>query len=230
MTDCVPCPLCASFDTAAFHSDIRRDYLQCFVCELVFVRPQFFLSEADERAQYDLHENSPEDPRYRDFLSRLMQPVLEVVPPNGHGLDFGCGPGPTLSVMFEEAGHSMAVYDPFFEPDRSVLNDSYDFITASEVVEHLHSPGKILRQLWACLRPNGVLGIMTQPLPGRAAFPEWHYKTEPTHVCFFSDATWAWVAGWLDAELLQPRDDVALLRKLSPRADARGDIMSSVPD
>jgi len=33
-----------------------------------------------------------------------------------HGLDYGCGPGPTLSVMLREKGFKMADYDPFFKP------------------------------------------------------------------------------------------------------------------
>jgi hypothetical protein len=35
---------------------------------------------------------------------------------NLHGLDYGCGPGPTLSSMFREKGFKMADYDLFFKP------------------------------------------------------------------------------------------------------------------
>ncbi len=118
-----------------------------------------------------------------------------------------------MSVMFEEAGHRMAIHDPFYEPHPAVLNGSFDFITASEVVEHLYSPGVVLRQLWGCLKPGGLLGIMTQPLPKPADFATWHYKTDPTHVCFFSASTWDWVAARLHAEQVRPRRDVTLLIK-----------------
>jgi len=52
-------------------------------------------------------KNSPDDPRYRAFLSRLFIPLNERIAPESCGLDFGSGPGPTLSVMFEEQGHTM---------------------------------------------------------------------------------------------------------------------------
>ena len=46
----------------------------------------------------------------------------------------------------------MSLYDPFFFPDRTRLSRRYDFITATEVVEHLHRPGEELERLWAMLR------------------------------------------------------------------------------
>lgn len=156
------CPLCTSENAARFHNDKRREYLLCPTCHLIFVPPEHHLSAEDEKAQYDLHENSPEDPAYRQFLGRLLRPMQERIAPKSQGLDFGSGPGPTLSVMFEEIGHSMSIYDHFYAQDLSVLDKPYDFITATEVVEHLHYPGKELDRLWACLKPGGHLGIMTK--------------------------------------------------------------------
>ncbi|MEZ6059464.1 MAG: class I SAM-dependent methyltransferase [Planctomycetaceae bacterium] len=208
-----PCPLCSSDDAVPFHRDSKREYLQCGICRLVFVPPQFFLSEADEKAHYDHHRNSPDDPQYREFLSRLLRPMRDVLPPNSEGLDFGCGPGPALSVMFGELGHRVTNYDKFYNDDRSALSRTCDFITASEVAEHLHSPGREFQRLWSCLRPGGVLGVMTQPLPQPSQFPDWYYKADPTHVCFYSATTWRWIADFLDAKLIRPRVDVTLLVK-----------------
>ena len=39
--------------------------------------------------------------------------------------------------MLEESGHRVALYDVFYVPDTLALAASYDFITATEVVEHL---------------------------------------------------------------------------------------------
>ncbi|MGB2360319.1 MAG: methyltransferase, partial [Porticoccaceae bacterium] len=63
------------------------------------------MSSAAEKAIYDQHQNSPDDLQYRRFLSRLTEPLLERLGPCSRGLDFGCGPGPTLSVMMAEQGH-----------------------------------------------------------------------------------------------------------------------------
>ena len=106
----------------------------------------------EEKAQYDLHENDPHDLGYRKFLSRLTDPLLAKLPPHSYGLDYGCGPGPTLSVMMHEAGHSMALHDPIYHPNPDALSRSYQFITATEVFEHLHQPARDLDSLHHALQ------------------------------------------------------------------------------
>ncbi|MFP6742599.1 MAG: class I SAM-dependent methyltransferase [Alphaproteobacteria bacterium] len=211
------CPLCGNTSIDPYHRDNVREYLFCRICQLVFVPPGQHLSAADEKACYDRHDNRPDDPRYRRFLDRLFAPLSQRLAPRAKGLDFGCGPGPTLSVMFEEAGHPMALYDPFYAPDRAVLPGPYDFITLSEVAEHLAAPGKELDNLWAALAPGGRLGIMTKRVRDPAAFKSWHYINDPTHVCFFSEATFRWLADRWSATLDVVGDDVVLLEK-SPYA------------
>lgn len=214
------CPLCETDNLEILYEDTRRFY-GCQCCGLACVAPQQFLSREAERSHYDRHENSPLDLRYRRFLSRLCTPLLELLAPRSLGLDFGSGPGPTLSIMFAESGHRMAIYDPYYAPQPSVFEDDYDFITASEVVEHLHAPRVELNRLWECLRPGGYLGIMTKRLLGRQEFERWHYKNDPTHVCFFALSTFQWLADQWQAELLVPADDVVLLRK-RPRNSVSG--------
>ena len=208
-----PCPLCAHEHSEAYASDRRRDYLQCQRCDLVWVPARFHLSEEAERAEYDLHQNRVDDPSYRRFLSRLAQPLVRQLPDACQGLDFGCGPGPALAAMLSEAGHHMALYDLFYADDRSVLNREFDFITATEVVEHLSQPGEVLSGLWRQLRPGGCLGVMTKLVRSREAFEGWHYKNDPTHISFFSRSSWQWWAGEYGAELQFHGDDAMLLLK-----------------
>ena len=212
MDDPKTCPLCQRLSGSLFFQD-SRDYFHCPVCSLVFILPHQFLSPVAEKAVYDLHQNSVDDPGYRRFLSRLFEPVSQRIAPNSVGLDFGSGPGPTLSVMFVEAGHSMHIYDPFYAPNPSLLQQEYDFITASEVVEHLHQPRQELNELWSCLKPGGVLGIMTKRVIDQEAFSRWHYKNDPTHVCFFSTETFVWLADYWGAELTVVGKDVVVFRK-----------------
>ncbi|MCW8826415.1 MAG: class I SAM-dependent methyltransferase [Gammaproteobacteria bacterium] len=206
------CPLCQSAAISPFFQD-RRHYLRCATCQLVFVPPSDYLTPKQERAEYDLHENSVDDPGYRQFLSRLFFPVSNCLEPDSEGLDFGSGPEPLLSQMFVEAGHSMQIYDHFYAPDESPLQQQYDFITASEVVEHLHHPREALERLWSCLRPNGVLGIMTKRVLDLEAFSNWHYKNDPTHVSFFSIESFEWLASHWGARLAIPEKDVVILTK-----------------
>lgn len=207
------CPLCGNTGIFPYHRDNTRDYLSCRTCQLVFVPPSQHLSAADEKACYDRHDNQPDDPRYRRFLDRLFGPLSQRLAAKARGLDFGCGPGPTLSVMFEEAGHPTALYDPFYAPDRAVLSETYGFITLSEVAEHLAEPGKELDNLWAALAPYGWLGIMTKRVRDPIAFKSWHYINDPTHVCFFSVATFHWLAGRWSATLDVVGNDVVLIGK-----------------
>jgi 2-polyprenyl-3-methyl-5-hydroxy-6-metoxy-1,4-benzoquinol methylase len=174
------------------------------------------LSPAEEKAEYDLHRNSPDDVGYRRFLSRTVEPLAARLAPASNGLDFGCGPGPTLSVMLEEAGHQVALYDPFYANDQSVFKRQYDFITATEVVEHLRRPGEELARLWACLAPGGFLAVMTKRVINRQAFARWHYKADRTHICFFSAQTFEWLAKQWQAGLVFEGKDVAILEKVRP--------------
>lgn len=194
------CPLCGKTSNQLHFADGKRQYRRCNVCDLLFVPPKFFLSPAAEKAEYDLHQNSPHDQHYRDFLSQLYLPMMARITPNSRGLDFGSGPGPTLSVMFEESGHEMTLFDHFYAPGGAALNQQYDFITASEVVEHLHDPGKEMRRLWQCLKPGGLLGIMTQLWSEQPSLAEWRYKDSASHVSFFSRKTMTWLGQHLGAK------------------------------
>ncbi len=210
------CPLCRGNIADLFFKDARREYLRCRACHLVFVPPAYYLAAAEERAVYDLHRNHPADEGYRHFLNRLFQPLNQILAPQSKGLDFGCGPGPALALMFKEAGHRMAAYDSYYAPDASVLADDYDFITASEVLEHLHKPGEVLPRLFSSLRPGGILGVMTGLVRDRAAFSRWHYIRDPTHVCFFSRETFEWLADKWATQAIFIGDRVVLLKKPQP--------------
>ncbi len=208
-----PCPLCYNQHNEAWHQDEIRDYYRCCHCELIFVPSSQFLPETAEKSHYDHHQNSPTDMRYRTFLNNLCLPLQERLTPNSHGLDFGSGPGPTLSHMLEEFGHRVTLYDHFYFPNPSALQQSYDFITATEVVEHLHNPAGGLTQLWTLLKPGGYLGLMTSLVGNPSAFADWHYIKDPTHVCFFSRNTFDWLSKQWRAELTFLKNNVILFHK-----------------
>lgn len=207
------CPLCTGPDTACFHQDRQRTYWRCDRCALVFVDSAQHLSRSAELAEYYRHQNHPFDPFYRRFLGRLTNPLLERISPEAAGLDFGCGPGPALALMLREKGFSVATYDAFFAPFPDVLERHYDFITATEVVEHLHQPGAELHRLWHQLNAGGWLGIMTKLVIDAERFSGWHYKNDPTHVCFFSRGTFQWLSTCWNARLEILGSDVILLQK-----------------
>ncbi|HDZ57407.1 MAG TPA: class I SAM-dependent methyltransferase [Pseudomonas xinjiangensis] len=210
-TSSAPCPLCGA--SAHWYYRDRRDYFHCPVCDLVHVPANCQLDSAAERSIYDLHQNVAEDPGYQKFLSRLTEPLKERLGTSGVGLDFGCGPAPALALMLEQAGHQVCLHDIYYYPNPEVFDRQWDFITATEVVEHLSQPTLELDRLWRCLKPGGWLGIMTKRVTSQEAFASWHYKNDLTHISFFSSATFHWLAEKWAAKLDIIGADVVLLQK-----------------
>lgn len=187
------CPLCDCSSHSLFHQD-RRRYHRCAECGLIFVDPGQLLSQEQEKAEYDLHHNDPQDAGYRRFLSRLATPLMARLAAGSRGLDFGCGPGPALAAMLNEAGFTATTYDPYYANYPERLQQQYDFVTCTEAIEHFYHPGREWQRLLAMLKPGGWLGLMTKLARDQAAFATWHYKQDPTHVCFFSRDTFLWLA------------------------------------
>ncbi len=207
------CSLCGAEPVRQLVAVDSKTFWRCDKCHLTFLSPEFYLSSEDELARYLLHENSPEDHRYREFLSRLTDHLIPKLQPGARGLDYGSGPGPTLSVMLEEAAFPMEVYDPYFAPDTAPLDHPYDFITCTETAEHFHFPKKEFDRFDRLLNHGGWLGIMTEMLESDDGFADWWYHTEPTHVCFYKRATMAWIGeqyGWC---VEYPRKNVTLFYK-----------------
>lgn len=216
------CPLCSAHQVEPYYRSAERapvrSYHRCQRCGLVFVPPEEHLDPSAEKARYDLHRNDEKDPGYLTFLGRLADPMLSRVSAGAAGLDFGSGPTPALAGLFRSNGHSVVVYDPFYAPDPEALAGSYDFITATEVAEHLQRPGYELQRLWRCLRPGGTLGLMTQLLPAGDEFPTWHYIRDPTHICFFSRRSFEWFGGAVGADVEFLPHGVVFLKNRGPSA------------
>jgi hypothetical protein len=207
------CPLCTSENIGLFFEDKKRIYLRCSYCKLVFVPERYWLSAEAEKALYDYHENNPQDQGYRQFLSRLSVPLLEKLGSKQKGLDYGCGPGPTLSILLEEHGHQVDLYDPFYYNNLSIFKKIYDFICSTEVAEHLHDPSKNFTTLFKMLKQGGWLGIMTKLVIDKQAFSQWQYIRDMTHICFYSRSTFEYIAERFTAELNFFANDVMLFKK-----------------
>lgn len=207
------CPLCRSKEIKPYFKNKEASYFSCTQCDLVFTPKEFHLSEAAEKIRYDSHQNNPEDEHYREFLSQVFNPVMDCIKSGAKGLDFGCGPGPTLSVMFEEQGYAVDLFDKFYANDHSIFNNKYDFITATEVAEHLDKPGDELTRLYNMLSKGGVLAIMTKILHDQIDFKSWYYKDDPTHICFFSQDTTNYLANKWEARTQSMGNDVVLFFK-----------------
>ncbi len=189
-----PCPLCRSGGTGVILNENSKDYLLCGECGLVFVPERYHLDPEAEKARYLTHRNSPGDEGYRNFLSRLTGPLAGKLSAGAEGLDYGAGPGPTVSVILGEMGFKAGNFDPFFHPDYEALSRTYDFVACTETAEHFRRPGKEFERLDSLLRPGGLLGVMTQMPLSLDTLSGWWYLKDDTHVSIYRRETMLWIA------------------------------------
>ncbi len=207
------CLLCHTADCELFVTLNDRHYFRCHNCQARFLHPASHPSRQTEYAHYLHHDNRIDDPAYRQFLARLAAPLMQKLKGNLSGLDYGCGPGPALVLILQEAGHCMAKYDPYFFPDKTPLKNQYDFLTCSETAEHFHDPAKEFARLNQLLKPEGWMGIMTCFQNNDSTFTNWHYRRDPTHVIFYRKSTFQWLADHYCWHIEFPEKDVVLIQK-----------------
>jgi SAM-dependent methyltransferase len=217
------CPLCHAAPAPVAGAYGRRLFL-CPECSLLAVDPADHLSPAVEQARYRLHRNSAQDQGYVAFLRRLLDPMEAWLRPEMRGLDHGCGPEPVLACLARADGFRCDAYDPYFVQELlggdvppgqggSAAAELYDFVLCSEVFEHFRRPDREIERILRLLRPGGLLGIMTEQWTAVEALGGWHYLSDPTHVAFYHEKTFAWLArrhGW--AELFTDGARVGIYR------------------
>jgi SAM-dependent methyltransferase len=182
----ITCPLCQS-SAKDYASDRHRRFFECDACSLVFVARDSLLSEKEEFARYDLHNNAEEDVRYKEYLDQVVTEMLPFINRGELALDFGCGRTELLSKLIREQGLDCLSYDLYFFPREEIWKESFDVIVMCEVIEHLRNPLETVKKLAQKLRPGGRLFIKTKFLPEKKeSFANWYYKNDLTHVEFFS--------------------------------------------
>lgn len=154
------CPLCQHQNYNPVENIFNRHLFLCNHCKLIFLDPLHFLSFEKERDRYLLHQNNSDDQGYINFLNRLIEPLKPLLNKKDLGIDYGCGPSPTLSLLLKQSGILCENFDPFFFPNE--LRKKYDFICATECFEHFYNPANELKKILNLLRKEGLLGIMTE--------------------------------------------------------------------
>ena len=221
------CPLCAE-PTLAKHYTQRSSvpwrlyrpgaekpegltFYRCDTCALIVKDPDARTTTEQARAHYAKHNNDLSDTGYRSHLLKLIAPLIPLVPPNAVGLDYGCGPSISIEALLRERGIDCSSFDPFFFPSIEKLNEnSYDFITCSEVAEHFTHPREEFAKLRSLLKPRGLLAVMTHIVPPH--FEQWWYHRDPTHVVFYSPHTFEWLARHLTMNLIVASGDAFILQ------------------
>jgi len=170
---------------------------------LVFKNPKNFWNDEQDTARYTTHKNNSEDQGYVEFLRKIIPPLKPFLPTKFNALDFGCGPGPTLSLLLEEMGGNVENYDPIFFPDAHLLvPETYDVVTSTEVVEHFKTPRQDWDLLTGLVKDNGLLAIMTLLYSNEIDYKSWWYKNDGTHVVFYQQKTLEYLASTYNLEIL----------------------------
>ena len=165
-----------------------------------------------QRRHYEKHNNDLSDAGYREHLMRVIRPLRSLLGENANGLDYGCGPILSIGTLMKAEGIECHSFDPLFFPDDTLLTeDTYDFITCSEVAEHFNDPHKEFQNLYEMLRPGGFLAVMTQLPP--LSFKGWWYHRDPTHVVFYSEETFDWIAKHWNMRPVFLAENVFILQK-----------------
>lgn len=134
-----------------------------------------------------------DDKGYYRFIQPLINEVKQLVPKGACGLDFGCGHTPVLSNYLLQEQYNMAIYDPLFFNDLSVLERSYDFIVCCEVIEHFYAPDKEFKKLHQTIAEQGFLICKTHLFNDDIDFGTWYYKNDPSHVFIYQQQTLEWI-------------------------------------
>ena len=188
------CILCGS--TGAFSLDfnkpVKRIFLHCPQCDLIFVPETHHLSPDQEVSRYKMHRNTLSNEGYVGMFLEKIAMVHKYCPHVKSVLDYGCGPSPVLAELLKREGFSCDIYDPYFFPE--FPEGSYDLVISTEVFEHLRNFKTELNKICKLIKQGGYLAVMTSLHDVVIDFKNWWYASDPTHICFFGVRTFEWLA------------------------------------
>lgn len=182
------CPLCKG-KGSFFHYKDKRTYYECDRCKGIFIHPEQIASYQKEKARYQEHNNNINDKGYQKFVSPITQAILNDFSPHHRGLDYGAGTAPVITALLRKEKYDIRDYDPFFNPDKALLNQSYDYIVCCEVIEHFKFPDIEFKALLNILNHNGKLYCMTHLYNSSIDFSHWYYSNDFTHVFIYQAET-----------------------------------------
>lgn len=214
------CILCQNQNTAVINVTKKPEhtYHMCSECDLIFMAPLERLSAREEMDRYNLHQNQG-SAGHLAFLEPLIKDVNDYFKSANvdlstlSALDFGCGPTPSLSSVLSMKGYKTFDYDLYYHPDQEAFRRNYHLITATEVFEHFQQPRVEIDKLVRLLKSGGLLAVMTSAHKGEAAFHDWHYRRDETHVTFYSEKTMEWIAHHYHLNILKAKSPYWIFQK-----------------
>jgi len=188
------CPLCHTNNNIFFLKQEHHVFYCCKICDAKYRDISNYITAKAEKERYKLHNNDVDDKSYQNFVSPIVNYITANFDSNlSIGIDFGAGTGPVITKLLEEKNYTISVYDPFFHPNKSVLEKKYDYIVCCEVIEHFKSPKKEFVLLKKLLKSKGKIVCMTHLYENSINFKNWYYKNDPTHIFIYTKKTIGWI-------------------------------------
>ncbi|MDO6677973.1 MULTISPECIES: methyltransferase domain-containing protein [unclassified Shewanella] len=210
----IKCPLCR-YRAEFFLQDKKRAFYRCDQCGLVFANPQSHLMPAAQLQRYGRANKASKQKQLIQFIKPLLSQISAQQSGSLTGLNFGRVLDKASLDKIEHAGHRLYQYDPFVKADQQLFNQQYDFICCYRVLEHFQQPGKEWQLLSKLLKPGGWLAISTSLMTDLNHFSKWHFKNNPTHVSFYQQQTFEYLAQHSEFTLLFAAKELVLMQKTS---------------
>jgi len=209
------CGLCESSNKRTYYECSHRGiYWECERCGYIWLDPSARLDADKEKKRYLLHQNSLQEEGYLAHLRQLADPVFDLLSSEElRGLDFGCGPVEGMKHLGTPRGLEIDSYDPFFFPRKWEDQLSlYDFLLCCEAIEHFYHPAQELELVQRVSKKGSLWGFKSSLVPSKNEFAKWYYRSDSSHVGFFSPKSVEWIAVKFNKSIYRLEASIWILR------------------
>lgn len=215
--DSLRCQVCGGTEHRSYTTDPQGDFVRCRGCGLIVRNPpaEDAAPSDDDQAQEDYYEMYQERRPHKVWDdSRRLEAIVHYVDADGpvDHLEIGCGLGSMVEagarrLGLRSVGIDVLAYSAEFcrsqgldarvgsLVDTGFEDESFDLVTAMNVLEHIPRTEDGLREIHRVLRPGGVVGMI---VPSgaylkahllRHRYRNYHGKRAGFHQTYHSPAT-----------------------------------------
>jgi len=199
-----PCPSCESTDADLIGDKNGFQMLECRLCRTIFT---FQLPGQSEAQNYDSYYPKI-DLSLPDIIHERLGEIVgdfKTFRKNNRMLDIGFGSAILMQIARKKGWqvNGLEISAPAIEnaqklgfevfkgelAEAGFPDDHFDVVMASEILEHLSEPQKILKEIARILRPGGLLWGTTPSCRGmsyRLMKLGWTVVSPPEHIQLFS--------------------------------------------
>lgn len=190
MREYVPCNLCQSNRSRPFLMTPVESLVRCLDCGLVYTNPRPAVSASRYEEEFFLKEYKAvygvdyiED---RENISKIARARLDAIERYRRGvklLDVGCAAGFLLDEArrrgWEVRGVEISQYASGYAREQLGLEivtgtledakfppEEFDVVVVYFVLEHLHDPFALLKEIYRILRPHGLVSVAVPNIRG----------------------------------------------------------------